>query len=109
VQTKQRDWQARENAIADQEKLFAEYKAKVDAFPAELEAAVQKATAEGRWLVETDAKVQVDLQAQEGAGEKRLAELKITALRATIDKQARQIDHLTRQLNAVCNKHRIWR
>ena len=101
VQSRQHDAQVREQAIADQEKLFAEYQAKVEAFPAERDAAVQKAAAEGRRLVETDARIQADLQAQEIAGEKRIAELRITALRATIDKQAVQIDHLSQQLNAV--------
>jgi hypothetical protein len=101
VQSKQRDSEAREQAIADQEKLFAEYQAKVEGFPAERDAAVQKAAAEGRRLVETEAKIQADLQAQESAGEKRIAELRITALRDTIDKQAAQIDYLSQQLNAV--------
>jgi hypothetical protein len=100
-QSQQRDWEAREKAIADQEKLFTEYQTKVEAFPAEREAAVQKAAAEGRQLVEAEAKIQADLQAQEIASEKRIAELRIKALRETIDKQAVQIDHLTKQLNAV--------
>jgi hypothetical protein len=101
VQSKQQDLAAREQAIANQEKLFAEYQAKVEGFPAELDTAVQKAAAESRRLVETEAKIQADLQAQEIAGEKRIAALKITALRDTIDKQAVQIDHLAQQLNAV--------
>jgi hypothetical protein len=101
VQSKQHDSEAREQAITDQEKLFAEYQAKVERFPAALDAAVQKAAAEGRRLVETEAKIQADLQAQGIAGEKRIAELRITALRDTIDKQAVQIDHLSQQLNAV--------
>jgi hypothetical protein len=96
-----RQQEVREQAIAEQEKLFAEYQAKVEAFPAERDAAVQKAAAEGRRLVETEAKIQADLQAQDIAGEKRIAELRITALKATIDKQAVQIDHLSQQLNAV--------
>jgi hypothetical protein len=101
VQSRQGDWEVREKAIVDQEKLFAEYQAKVESFPAELEAAVQKAAAEGRRLVETEAKIQADLQAQESAGEKRIAALRITALRDIIDKQAVQIDHLSQQLSAV--------
>lgn len=101
VQSKQRDREAREKAIADQEKLGAEFQAKVEAFPAELDVAVQKAAAEGRRLVETEAKIQADLQAQESAGEKRIAALRITALRDTIDKQAVQIDHLSQQLSVV--------
>jgi hypothetical protein len=101
VQGRQRDSEVREQAIAEQEKLFAEYQAKVEAFPAERDAAVQKAAAEGRRLAETEAKIQADLQAQDIAGEKRIAALRITALKATIDKQAVQIDHLSQQLNAV--------
>jgi hypothetical protein len=101
VQRKQRDWEAREKALADQEKLFAEYQAQVEAFPAELDAAVQKAAAEGRKLVEAEAKIQADLQAQEIAGEKRIAELRLKALRETIDKQTVQLDNLSKQLNAV--------
>ncbi len=101
VQSKQRDWEAREKALADQEKRFAEYKAQVEAFPAELDAAVQKAAAEGRKLVEAEAKIQADLQAQEIAGEKRIAALRLKALRETIDKQTVQLDNLSKQLNAV--------
>jgi hypothetical protein len=51
--------------------------------------------------VEAEAKIQADLQAQEIAGDKRIAELRIKALRETIDKQAVQIDNFTKQLNAV--------
>jgi len=101
VQSKQRNWGAREEAIAGQEKLFAEYEAKVEAFPAELDAAVQRAAAEGRKLVEAEAKIQADLQAQEIAGDKRIYEVRLKALRDTIDKQAVQIDNLSKQLNAV--------
>jgi hypothetical protein len=101
VQSKQRTWEAREEAIADQEKRFAEYQAKVEACPAELDAAVQRAAAEGRTLVEAEAKIQADLQAQEIAGEKRIYELRLKALRNTIDKQAVQMDNLSKQLNAV--------
>jgi hypothetical protein len=101
VQSKQRHWEAREEAIADQEKLFAEYEAKVEAFPVELDAAVQRAVAEGRKLVEDEAKIQADLQAQEIAAERRIYELRFKALRDTIDKQAVQIDNLSKQLNAV--------
>ena len=100
-QRRQHDWETREQAIADQEKLCAEYQAKVEGLPATLEAAVQKAVAEGRRVVETDAKIQADLQAQDMAGEKRIAALRSTALRDTIDKQAVQIDQLAQQLNAV--------
>ena len=101
VQRQQRAWEAREDAIADQEKLFAEYQEKVEAFPAELEAAVQQAAAEGRKLVEAEAKIQADLQAQDIAGTKRIAELRLKALRDTIAQQAVQMDHLSKQLNAV--------
>jgi hypothetical protein len=101
VQSRKRHWEAREEAIADQEKRFAEYQAKVEACPAELDAAVQRAAAEGRTLVEAEAKIQADLQAQEIAGEKRIYELRLKALRNTIDKQAVQMDNLSKQLNAV--------
>jgi hypothetical protein len=101
VQSQQRNWAAREETIADQEKLFAEYEAKVEAFPVELDAAVQRAVAEGRKLVEDEAKIQADLQAQEIAAERRIYELRFKALRDTIDKQAVQIDNLSKQLNAV--------
>jgi hypothetical protein len=101
VQSKQRDWEARERAIADHEKLFAEYQTQVEAFPAELEAAVERAAAEGRRLVETEAKVQGDLRAQESAGAERIAALRTKALRDTIDQQAAHIDQISKQLNAV--------
>jgi len=101
AQEKRKEWQEREKAIAEQEKLFEEYEKKAEAFPKELDAAVQKAAAEGKKLVESEAKIQTDLRAKEAESEKRIHELRISSLEGTIKKQAAQIESLSKQLNAV--------
>lgn len=101
AQRKRREWQEREKTIVEQEQLFEEYREKVEVFPKELDAAVQKAVREGRALVESEAKMQADLRAKDVEGEKRIYELRIQALEEAIKKQAAHIDGLSKQLNAV--------
>ena len=101
AQKRKKEWQERENAIAEQEKVFEEYRENVEAFPRKLDAAVKKASEEGRRLVESEAKIQADLRAKEVKGEKRIYELRIHALEETIKKQATQVESLSKQLNVV--------
>jgi len=101
AQKKKKEWEEREKAIAEQEKLLEEYKENVEAFPEELDAAVQKAAEEGRKLVQSEAKIEADLRSREVEGEKRIYELRIQALEETIQKQATHIESLSKQFNAV--------
>ena len=101
AQEKEKEWQEREKAITEQEQLFEEYKEKVGAFPKELDAAVRRTAEENRKLVESEAKIQVDLRAKEVEGEKRIYELRISSLEETIKKQGTQIESLSKQLNEV--------
>lgn len=101
LQSKNREWQEREEAIAEQENLFERYRSEVEAFPEKLDAAVKKAAAEGRRPVESEAKVRTDLRATEVEGEKQIYELRVQSLEETIEKQATQIENLSKQLNAV--------
>jgi len=101
VQKKKREWQEREEAIAEQEKQLEGYRKEVEAFPKKLDVAVQKAAEEGRKLVKSEAKTQADLRAKEVEGENRIYELRIHSLEETIKKQTTQIESLSNQLNAV--------
>jgi len=101
VQSKNREWQEREEVIVEQENLFERYRNEVETFPEKLDAAVKKAAAEGRRPVESEAKVRTDLCAKEVDGEKQIYELRVQSLEETIGKQVTQIDALSRQLNAV--------
>jgi len=101
VQSKNKEWQEREEAIAEQEELFERHRSEVEAFPERLDAAVQKAEQEGRGPVESEAKIRTDLRAKEVEGEERVHELRTQSLEETIGKQATQIDTLSKQLNAV--------
>ncbi|MCA9635533.1 MAG: hypothetical protein KC420_05800 [Myxococcales bacterium] len=91
-------WGAREKAIGEREKELSDLRAKKEAHPKALEAAVKKAEEEGTWTARKQAKVAADLQAKENEGKRRVFELRIQSHEATIKKQAAQIENLTKQL-----------
>lgn len=95
---KKKEWDEREKAIADLEKQYAEAKAKVDEFPAKLEAAIKKAREEGKGIAINQAKIEADLIAKEIEGEKRLSDLKIKSLEDLIKEHSGRIANLTKQL-----------
>ena len=94
-------WNARENALAEREKEYAELQTKADAFEGELEAAVKKAEQEGTGVAKRQAKIQADLLKKDSEGTQRVFELKIADLEQTIAKQEQQIAALSQQLEAA--------
>ena len=90
---------AREAAVAAQESELAELRKKVNVFPAELAAAVEKAEKEAMVRAENRAKMEAQLLGKAIEGDKRVAELKIKGLEETVAKQLVQVEALTRQLN----------
>jgi|GEM_PF-1298607 len=96
---KKKEWDDREKAIADLEKLYAEAKAKVDEFPAKLEAATKKAREEGKGIAINQAKIEADLLAKEIEGEKRLSDLKIKSLEDSIKEHSGRIEVLAKKLS----------
>lgn len=100
-QQKEKEWAEREKAIAEREKQFEEAKAKVEAFPKEKEAAIKKATEEGKGIANYQAKVKADLYGKEVEGQKRFYELRIQSLEETIKNQEGRLVTLSKQLEAA--------
>jgi hypothetical protein len=95
----ERELSVREATVAAQEADLAELRARVAAFPAELTAAVEQAQREAALQAESRAKQEAQLWAKEVEGDKRVAQLRITALEETVKKQLEQIESLTKKLN----------
>lgn len=94
-------WAEREKAISDREKAYSEAKAKVEAFPAELEKHIKNGKEDGRNLGTYQAKVKADLRQKEIEGQKRNYQLRIESLEETIKDQNAQIQSLSKQLDAA--------
>jgi hypothetical protein len=101
VAAKEKEWAAREKEIAEQEEEYQGLKARVEAFPRELEAAIKQADKEGTDMARKEAKVRDDLLAKEEEGHRRVAELEVQALQETIEVQTQRIAALSAQLDAV--------
>lgn len=100
-QAQAKQWAEREKAIADREIQFAELKAKVEAHPKELEAAIKRAKEEGKGIAQHQAKIKADLVAKEIEGQKHTYQLRIQSLLDTIQHQESRIQHLAQQLDAA--------
>lgn len=92
---------AREGEIAARDQEYEEVKARVEAFPRELESAARRAEREGTDAARKQAKVRYDLLAKEEEGERRVSELEIQSLEETIQQQAQEIQRLSAQLEVV--------
>ena len=100
-QTTEKQWAEREKTIADREKEFAEFKAKVEAFPKDKETALKKATEEGKGIASYQAKIKSDLYAKEVEGQKRFYEQRLQSLEQTITNQETRLQNLSRQLESA--------
>lgn len=97
----EKQWLEREKAISEREKQFEESKAKVEAFPKEKEAAIKKASEEGKGIAHYQAKVKSDLYAKEVEGQKRFYEQRLQSLEQTIQNQESRIANLSKQLESA--------
>lgn len=100
-QEQEKQWGEREKAIAERERQFEEYKAKVEAFPKDKEAALKKATEEGKGIAYYQTKVKADLYAKEVEGQKRFYEQRLQSLEQTIQNQEARIQSLGKQLESA--------
>jgi hypothetical protein len=89
---------ARETAVSSVETELAELRAKVASVPTDLSAAVERAEREALQRAEARARLEEQLRSKEVEGDKRVAELTITALEEMVKRQATQIEALTRKL-----------
>ena len=99
--TQEKQWAEREKGIVEQENQFNELKAKVEAMPKELEAAIKRAKDEGRGIASHQAKVKADLIAKEIEGTKRNYEVRIQSLQENIQNQDTRLQTLSKQLDAA--------
>jgi hypothetical protein len=97
----EKQWSEREKLISEQEKQFEEFKAKVEALPKEKEAAIKKATEEGKGIAYYQAKIKSDLYAKEVEGQKRYYEQRLQSLEQTIGNQENRIQNLSKQLESA--------
>ena len=97
----QQQWDEREKTLVEREKQFEDYKAKVERFPKELDAALKRAKEEGSGIARHQAKIKADLLAKEFSGEEEVALLKIRNLEEEVANQMKQIDKLSHQLEST--------
>ncbi|KYC39695.1 hypothetical protein WA1_30655 [Scytonema hofmannii PCC 7110] len=97
----EKQWAEQEKVISEQEKQFEESKAKVEAFPKEKEAAIKKATEEGKGIAHYQAKIKSDMFAKEVEGQKRFYEQRLQSLEQTIGNQESRIQNLSKQLDSA--------
>jgi uncharacterized coiled-coil protein SlyX len=101
LQEIEKEWAEREKAISEREKQFEDFKAKVEAFPKDKEAAIKKATEEGKGIAHYQAKVKSDLYSKEVEGQKRFYEQRLQSLEQTITNQETRIQNLSKQLESA--------
>ena len=97
-EVKTTQWNEREQDVARREQEYAELKAKSTSFPKDLEAATNKAEAEGMAIARRQAKIAADLAQKEFEGKKKVYDLKVHELEATSKKLDDQIAELSKQL-----------
>ncbi|MGI2907993.1 hypothetical protein [Tolypothrix sp. VBCCA 56010] len=96
-----KQWSEKEKEVSEREKQFEEAKAKVEAFPKEKEAAIKKATEEGKGIAHYQAKIKSDLYAKDVEGQKRFYEQRLQSLEQTISNQDSRIINLSKQLDSA--------
>ncbi|MBF2018070.1 MAG: hypothetical protein IGS23_23325 [Rivularia sp. T60_A2020_040] len=100
-QETEKQWNQREKTTAEKEKQFAELKVKVESFSQEKEAAIRKATEEGKGIAHYQAKVKANLLAKEVEGQKAFYEQRIQSLEQTITNQETRVQSLSKQLESA--------
>lgn len=94
-------WGETEKTLVAREEEFEKYKHDFEAFPEKLEKEIKKAEAEGKGIIEKDARVKADLLQREIESRNRVFNLQITSLEGVIDGQKAQIASLSKQLEAT--------
>jgi uncharacterized coiled-coil protein SlyX len=100
-QETEKKWAEKEKTVSEREKQFEDLKAKVEIFPKEKEAAIKKATEEGKGIAHYQAKVKSDLYGKEVEGQKRFYEQRLQSLEQTITNQETRIQNLSKQLESA--------
>ncbi len=96
----------REQSLAARETELAELRARVQAFPGELAAAVEKARQEATALAEERARVAAELRAKDADASDRLLKQRIQTLEATVKEQAGRLEELLREQREATDRVR---
>lgn len=93
----ERDLAERERAIGQREEELNELRKRADAFPKELESALNKAVKESVERVQLEAKTREELLKKEFDGERNVLNTRIASLERTVKEQQEQIAKLSQQ------------
>ncbi len=96
---KQKDWQQREQQLAEQADELVALQQKVAQAPEKLKQEANKAREKAIQKIHNDAKVELELLSKDNQASIEVYELKVRSLEADIQEQAQQIDDLSKQLN----------
>ena len=99
--TLERDWREREATLQPGAEQFERDRARVEAFPAELEEAVKKAREEGIRQASADAKVRSELLERDWEASKQSYELHLDSLQAAVAAAEAQVAELQAQQQRV--------
>ena len=94
----------RERAVAETESELEELRNKVDAFPEQLQASVNKAIKETTERMKIDEKSREELLEKEFEGQRNVSTAKIESLEKTLKEQSEQIARLSQQLEKAYQK-----
>jgi hypothetical protein len=94
----------REALIVTREKQLDELTKKVESFPAELSRAVKEGEAAAYKKAADQAKIEAQLAAKDTETERRLAELRITTLEATVKQQEEKLQRLMQEFTEANEK-----
>ncbi|WP_221088446.1 coiled-coil domain-containing protein [Deinococcus aquaedulcis] len=97
----EREWNAREAELSSREQRVREITARAAALPAEREAALKRAEAEGTGIGSRQARVRTDLQEKEIEGQRRIYEQRIQNLQTRLDLLDTRAAGLAEQLGAA--------
>jgi hypothetical protein len=100
-ETQEKAWAEKEKAVSELERAQAEAQARVEAFPAEKDAATKRADGEGRGIGTGQARVRADLAAKDLEGRRRIFEQRIAGLQTSLSSQQARIAALSTQLDAA--------
>jgi hypothetical protein len=103
-QTKTEEIVLREEAVSEREKKMSELEKTVEAYPEELEKAVNKAIADTEKRISNDFQKNEILLSQTHVGEINVLNAKIAAFEATVKDQAKQIEKLAQSQEKAYDK-----
>lgn len=95
---KDKAWQKTEEALAEKEKDFADYKEKYEGLDERLQKESKKAEGEAKGIVEREHKVKIKLFTQSNENKAKSAALRIASLKEIVEKQQKQLNSLNEQL-----------